>query len=131
VNESRGVATPVSTANVDYDSYLASARLVENVIPVGATWDGSDRPIPIHADATVPVTTAAGGGDRAARSGLPAASYLDPAQAATERERIFDRSWQFVCHASDLPAPGTAIRFGCAARSSVVMRGTDGACTVS
>lgn len=59
--------------------------------------------------------------------GLPAASYLDPAQAATERERIFDRSWQFVCHASDLPAPGTAIRFDCAARSSVVMRGTDGA----
>jgi phenylpropionate dioxygenase-like ring-hydroxylating dioxygenase large terminal subunit len=59
--------------------------------------------------------------------GLPAASYLDPAQATTERERIFDRSWQFVCHASDLPAPGTAIRFDCAARSSVVMRGTDGA----
>jgi hypothetical protein len=62
VNESRGVATPVSTATLDYDSYLASARLVENVIPVGATWDGSDRPIPIHADATVPVTGAAGGG---------------------------------------------------------------------
>jgi phenylpropionate dioxygenase-like ring-hydroxylating dioxygenase large terminal subunit len=59
--------------------------------------------------------------------GLPAASYLDPARAAIERERIFDRSWQFVCHASDLPAPGTAIRFDCAARSSVVMRGSDGA----
>jgi L,D-transpeptidase ErfK/SrfK len=62
VNESRGVATPVSTANLDYDGYLASARLGENVIPTDATWDGSDRPIPIHADATVPVTTAAGGG---------------------------------------------------------------------
>jgi L,D-transpeptidase ErfK/SrfK len=61
INESRGVATPVSTENLDYDSYLASALLVENVIPVGATWDGSDRPIPIHADATVPITPAVGG----------------------------------------------------------------------
>jgi phenylpropionate dioxygenase-like ring-hydroxylating dioxygenase large terminal subunit len=60
-------------------------------------------------------------------TGLPAASYLDPARAASERERIFDRSWQFVCHVSDLPAPGTAIRFDCAARSSIVLRGTDGA----
>jgi phenylpropionate dioxygenase-like ring-hydroxylating dioxygenase large terminal subunit len=59
--------------------------------------------------------------------GLPAASYLDPARAASERERIFERSWQFVCHVSDLPAPGTAIRFDCGARSSIVMRGTDGA----
>jgi carnitine monooxygenase subunit len=58
--------------------------------------------------------------------GLAAGCYVDPAQAAAERERIFDRSWQFVCHASDLPAAGTAIRFDCAGRTAVVMRGRDG-----
>jgi carnitine monooxygenase subunit len=59
--------------------------------------------------------------------GLPAACYLDPAAAARERERIFDGSWQFVCHTSDLPAAGTAIRFDHAGRSSVLLRGADGA----
>ena len=58
--------------------------------------------------------------------GLASRWYLEPAAALTEREKIFDRSWQFVCHGSDLPAAGTAIRFDCAGRSAVVMRGRDG-----
>jgi phenylpropionate dioxygenase-like ring-hydroxylating dioxygenase large terminal subunit len=59
--------------------------------------------------------------------GLPAAAYLDSSTAALEHEQIFDRSWQFVCHASDLPAPGTAMRFDLAGRSLAVLRGRDGA----
>jgi nitrite reductase/ring-hydroxylating ferredoxin subunit len=58
--------------------------------------------------------------------GLASRCYLEPATALTEREKIFDRSWQFVCHGSDLPAAGTAIRFDWAGRSAVVMRGRDG-----
>ena len=58
--------------------------------------------------------------------GLAAACYLDPAHGTAEREKIFDRSWQFVCHESDLPAAGTAIRFDCDGRSAVVLRGRDG-----
>ena len=59
--------------------------------------------------------------------GLPAAAYLDPGTAALERERIFDRNWQFACHASDLPAAGTALRLDLAGRSLVLLRGRDGA----
>ena len=54
--------------------------------------------------------------------GLPAGSYVDPTRAALESARIFASSWQFVCHVSDLPAPGTAARFDCAGRSAVVLR---------
>ena len=50
--------------------------------------------------------------------GLASCWYLEPAAALTERDKIFDRSWQFVCHGSDLPAAGTAIRFDWAGRSS-------------
>jgi L,D-transpeptidase ErfK/SrfK len=42
VTEARGVAVPVNRRNLTMDNYLAMARLVENVLPEGATWDGSD-----------------------------------------------------------------------------------------
>jgi carnitine monooxygenase subunit len=54
--------------------------------------------------------------------GLPASWYLDPARAPLEDSAIFASSWQFVCHVSDLPAPGTAVRFDCGGRSAVVLR---------
>ena len=54
--------------------------------------------------------------------GLPAGSYVDATRATLESARIFAGSWQFVCHVSDLPAPGTAARFDCAGRSAVVLR---------
>ena len=43
---------------------------------------------------------------------LPASHYLDnriytdPGIFALERDEIFARSWKFVCHASELRAPG-------------------------
>lgn len=54
--------------------------------------------------------------------GLPASDYLDAARAPLDYALIFAPSWQFVCHAADLPAPGTAVRFDCGGRSAVVLR---------
>jgi L,D-transpeptidase ErfK/SrfK len=42
VNEARGVAVPVSRHGVTVESFLAGARLVENTVPAGSNWDGSD-----------------------------------------------------------------------------------------
>ena len=45
---------------------------------------------------------------------------------AAERERILLPSWQPVCHDSDLPSAGTAIRFDFVGRSAFILRGRDG-----
>ena len=128
VNEARGVAVPVSSFEPGSTRLSSrSALLVENAIPEGSTWDGSERPVPVRVEATAGGAGNDGGRSLIARMlGLPAASYLDPAAALAERKSVFHRSWQFVCHVSDLPAPGTAIRFDCAGLSAVVLRGRDG-----
>jgi phenylpropionate dioxygenase-like ring-hydroxylating dioxygenase large terminal subunit len=54
--------------------------------------------------------------------GLPAGWYVDPARGPLEFSHVFGRSWQFVCHAADLPAPGTVARLDCAGRSAFVLR---------
>jgi len=56
VNEGRGVAVPVSRTGTTFDSFIASARLVENRIPAGANWDGTDSPVPV-ARASQPVAS--------------------------------------------------------------------------
>jgi L,D-transpeptidase ErfK/SrfK len=56
VNEGRGVAVPVSRPGTTFDSFIASARLVENRIPAGANWDGTDNPVPV-ARASQPVAS--------------------------------------------------------------------------
>jgi L,D-transpeptidase ErfK/SrfK len=67
VNDARAVAVPVSGSGANYETFVASARLVENSIPAGSTWDGSERPVPVRTNAgtlpvaTPPVTAAAGG----------------------------------------------------------------------
>jgi hypothetical protein len=53
---------PVSQPAVGLDQFLASALLVENRIPAGATWDGSDRPVPIRAEASAAAPVVASGG---------------------------------------------------------------------
>ena len=45
---------------------------------------------------------------------------------SAERERILLPSWQPVCHDSDLPSAGTAIRFDFLGRSALILRGSDG-----
>jgi L,D-transpeptidase ErfK/SrfK len=62
VNASKGVAVPVSQPAVGLDEHLASALLVANRIPEGANWDGSDRPVPIRAEAVVADPVVASGG---------------------------------------------------------------------
>jgi L,D-transpeptidase ErfK/SrfK len=47
VNGAHGIAVPVSQPTFGIDAFLASARLVANRIPDGATWDGSDSPVPV------------------------------------------------------------------------------------
>ena len=62
VNASKGVAVPVSQPVVGLDQFLASARLVANRLPDGATWDGSDRPVPIRDESAAVAPVAASGG---------------------------------------------------------------------
>lgn len=54
VNDARGVAVPVSRDGLTYDAFLAGARKVENRIPDGANWDGSDDRVPVRAQASRP-----------------------------------------------------------------------------
>jgi phenylpropionate dioxygenase-like ring-hydroxylating dioxygenase large terminal subunit len=57
---------------------------------------------------------------------LPAGWYGDPARATLESTACFLRQWQFVCHAADLPSPGTAARVDCVGQTAFVLRGRDG-----
>jgi L,D-transpeptidase ErfK/SrfK len=60
VNASQGITVPVSQPATAVEQFLASARLVENRIPTDATWDGSDRRVPIRDAAASPVAAADG-----------------------------------------------------------------------
>lgn len=57
---------------------------------------------------------------------LAARYYTDPAVFAAERERIFFRSWQFACHASEIARPGDYVTLRLLNESLVVLRGRDG-----
>jgi L,D-transpeptidase ErfK/SrfK len=57
VDGASGVATPVSQPAPGVAEFQASALLVENTIPQGANWDGTDRPVPIHANPAEPAAT--------------------------------------------------------------------------
>ncbi len=52
--------------------------------------------------------------------------YADAEAFRRECERILLPSWQPVCHVSDLPGPGTAVRLDFVGRSAFVIRGGDG-----
>jgi L,D-transpeptidase ErfK/SrfK len=43
VAQPRGIAIPVSRRDTTIESYIAAARHVENRVPQGATWNGSDE----------------------------------------------------------------------------------------
>ena len=57
--------------------------------------------------------------------GLPAGRYTHPESFRFDRE-LLCASWQPAGHVSDLPAAGTALRFDCAGRTAVLLRGGDG-----
>ena len=63
----------------------------------------------------------------AARSAsIGADCYLDPGYLEVEREQIFRRSWQFICHSEALREPGSYVTAGVQDRSIVAIRGEDG-----
>ena len=63
----------------------------------------------------------------AARSAsIGADCYIDPGYLDVEREQIFRRSWQYLCHEQTLGEPGSYMAASVADRSIVAIRGEDG-----
>ena len=73
--------------------------------------------------------------ERAARGYDPIASrsssigadcYIDPGYLEVERDRIFRRSWQYLCHEETLREPGSYLAASIQGRSVVAVRDEDG-----
>ncbi|MGF1610320.1 MAG: SRPBCC family protein [Kiloniellales bacterium] len=60
-------------------------------------------------------------------TGLPAWTYDNAALHALERERLFQPSWQLVCHVSNLPRPGDYATLDLLDERVIVVRGEDDA----
>ncbi len=58
---------------------------------------------------------------------LPAWLYTEPAFFELERERLFRRTWQIVCHVGDIPAAGDYQAFDFLDEKVLSLRGGDGA----
>jgi len=57
---------------------------------------------------------------------LRAEAYTDPAWLAVDREAIFAKTWQLVCHVEKLREPGAYLAVEVAGRPIVVLRDRDG-----
>jgi len=66
-------------------------------------------------------------GDASRSWTLPSRYYLDEAVAAREQQRIFQRSWCYVAHASELPAPGSYLTDRVAGQPVLLLRDREGA----
>ena len=60
-------------------------------------------------------------------SSIAADCYLAPKYLEVEREQIFRRSWQYLCHEAELRDQGSFLVAGVQGRSVVAVRGGDGA----
>jgi phenylpropionate dioxygenase-like ring-hydroxylating dioxygenase large terminal subunit len=58
---------------------------------------------------------------------LPSWIYSDPDFFELEKQTIFRKSWQLVCHQSDLPRPGDYHTFDFLGESVIAVRAADGA----
>jgi Rieske 2Fe-2S family protein len=56
---------------------------------------------------------------------LPGRYYTDPVIFEQEMRNIFERQWQYVCRAEDLPAPGRFVRAAAGYEDVIVVRGRD------
>lgn len=56
---------------------------------------------------------------------LPARYYVDDDVFEREKEAIFYRTWQPVCHSSDLPEPGSYVTHSVLDQDVMVVRGAD------
>ena len=61
------------------------------------------------------------------RSGLPAWSYFSKEMLEEEKEHLFRRHWQLICHVNDIPEPGDYIAMDMVGERALVVRGQDGA----
>ena len=57
---------------------------------------------------------------------IPVGRYVDPAFYELEQRHIWERSWLFAGHASQLPEPGSYLRFERSGSPIVIVRGVDG-----
>ncbi|GFE20167.1 aromatic ring-hydroxylating oxygenase subunit alpha [Streptomyces nigrescens] len=81
----------------------------------------------MHPEATTtPTAPTAPTAPDAPGQALSARYYTDPAAAAAETQRIFAKSWQLVCHESDLPGPGARLAATVADREVLVVRTENG-----
>ena len=60
-------------------------------------------------------------------STINAGCYIAPGFLEVEREQIFRRSWQYLCHEEKLREPGSYLTASVQDRSIVAVRGADGA----
>lgn len=60
------------------------------------------------------------------RSGLPAWSYFSKEMLEEEKEHLFRRHWQLICHVNDIPEPGDYIAMDMVGERALVVRGHDG-----
>ena len=65
------------------------------------------------------------GPDAAQTYALDARLYTDPAIAEAEREKIFFKTWHWVCHSSELAKPGSYVAIEIFDQPIVVVRGAD------
>jgi phenylpropionate dioxygenase-like ring-hydroxylating dioxygenase large terminal subunit len=56
---------------------------------------------------------------------IPAGRYTDPDFLALEKERLWERSWLYVCHSDQLPVAGSFVTFENTGSPIVVVRGKD------
>jgi carnitine monooxygenase subunit len=60
------------------------------------------------------------------RRGLPAWCYHDQSFLELEKEELFRRHWQLVCHVSDVPETGDFVTLDLVGERVLVIRGDDG-----
>ena len=59
VNDQLGIAVPVTRSHATLESFVSTARVVENTLPEGSTWDGRDEATEESKADTGPVATSA------------------------------------------------------------------------
>ncbi len=60
------------------------------------------------------------------RSGLPAWSFFSEEMLEAEKDFLFRRHWQLVCHVNDIPNSGDFITLDVVGERALVLRGQDG-----
>ncbi|QYX57532.1 aromatic ring-hydroxylating dioxygenase subunit alpha [Roseovarius sp. SCSIO 43702] len=60
------------------------------------------------------------------RSGLPKWSFFSKELLEAEKDLLFRRHWQIVCHISDIPEPGDFVTFDIAGERALVIRDREG-----